>query len=76
MDEISSSERIIIQKILKKYGSLNANQLCEESHKHPASKRNKDKKLVGYFNAFKEKEKKEQFKVWEREVKAIDKALS
>jgi len=68
MDELSESDKEVIDEIIIEYGHKNAGQLWRFTHKHPAWKINKKDKIVWYSNIFPEGEKRESLRIWEENL--------
>jgi len=71
MEEISDSEKEIINLIIKKYGKMISSQLIKETHKHAAWQQKTDDRRLKYSDTFKDEDNKEYFKVWEEEFEYI-----
>ncbi len=71
MEELSQSDKEILDEILKRYGAKNAGQLWRATHRHPAWKRDENNKVIKYSNVFPEGEEKEFFKIWEKDLEEI-----
>jgi len=71
MEEISESEKEVINSILEKYREMNAPQLIKEAHKHIAWKCKTDDKRVKYSDTFEDEGRKEYFKMWEEDFELI-----
>lgn len=72
LEDISQSEQKVLDLIVKKYGWMNAKQLSEETHKHPAWKQRTDEKRIKFSDVIEDERKKEYFKLWEEDFEALN----
>jgi len=71
LDDISISEKEVLNYVIKKYGHLNAKQLSKATHDHEAWKNKTDDKRLKYSDAITDAKRKEYFKMWEEDFEAI-----
>jgi len=73
LDELSISDREIIDEIIKEHGHKNAIQLSNETHKHHAWQTEKNNRIIKYSSAYIEDEEKKFSQVWEKGLEEIKK---
>lgn len=73
LDELSISDREIIDEIIKEHGHKNAFQLSNETHKHHAWQTEKNNRIIKYSSACIEDEEKKFSQVWEKGLEEIKK---
>jgi len=70
-DDISKSEKEVLDYVIERYGHLNAKQLSKETHNHAAWKNKTDEKRLKYSDVIVNDRKKAYFKMWEEDFEAI-----
>jgi len=73
LDELSISDREIIDKIIKAHGHKNAIQLSNEAHRHHAWQTDLKSRIIRYSNAFPDGKDKEFSQFWENGIEEIEK---
>jgi len=70
-DDISKSEKEVLDYVIEKYGHLNATQLSKATHNHEAWKNKTDDKRLKYSDVISDVKRKKYFKLWEEDFEAI-----
>lgn len=73
MEELSISDREILDKIIVEHGHKNAIQLSNETHKHPAWQTDLKSRIIRYSNVFPDGKDKEFSQIWEKGLEEIKK---
>lgn len=75
LKEFSESETEVIDAILDKYGNKTAPELIKITHEHPVFKKSFERD-IDYSDAISSEKRKEFYKIWEGELRAIRNLLN
>jgi len=71
LDDISESEKEVLDYVIGRYGHFNAKQLSKATHNHEAWKKKTDDKRLKYSDVITDNKKKKYFQIWEEDFEAI-----